>query len=269
MENPEVVQIQQQGQEREIDLMKVLKLFWKHIKLVLILVLAGSIIALAVTVLFIKPKYSATIKLYVNNKEAHESSQGVSSSDLTASASLVKTYIEMIKTQSLMDMVRDKGGYTLSNGTLLSMITTGQLNQTQMFYCTVETGDPNLSASIANTLAICADEFIEAKIQGSSLEIIDYATVPKSKSSPSIPKNTLLGFAAGLAVAIIAIFIMAVTDTKINNEEDVKQVTLLPVIGSISDFEQAGRGGYYGYAYGSRRSSSSNSGNSGDTAVSE
>ncbi len=160
MENPEVVQIQQQGQEREIDLMKVLKLFWKHIKLVLILVLAGSIIALAVTVLFIKPKYSATIKLYVNNKENHESSTGVQSGDINASISLVKTYIEMIKTQSLMDMVRDKGGYTLSNGALLGMITTGQLNQTQMFYCTVTTGDPNLSASIANTLAICADEFI-------------------------------------------------------------------------------------------------------------
>ncbi len=253
MENPEVVQIQQ-DQERSIDLMKVLKLFLKHIKLVLILLFAGAIIALAVTVIFIKPKYSATVKLYVNNKE-EQASSSVSSSDLSAAASLVKTYIEMIKTQSLMDMVRDKGGYTLSNNAILDTITTGQLNGTQMFYVTVETGDPNLSASIANTLAICADEFIEAKVQGSSLEIIDYATVPKSKSSPSIAKNTLIGAAAGLAIAAILVFIFAVTDTKINTEEDVKQVTLLPIIGTISNFEQAGRSGHYGYAgYGNRNS---------------
>lgn len=254
MENPEVVQIQQ-DQERSIDLMKVLKLFLKHIKLVLILLFAGAIVALAVTVIFIKPKYSATVKLYVNNKEGQESSTGVSSGDISASASLVKTYIEMIKTQSLMDMVRDKGGYTLSNNAILDTITTGQLNGTQMFYVTVETGDPNLSASIANTLAICADEFIEAKVQGSSLEIIDYASVPKSKSSPSIAKNTLIGAAAGLAIAAIMVFIFAVTDTKINTEEDVKQVTLLPIIGTISNFEQAGRSGHYGYAgYGNRNS---------------
>ena len=41
----------------------------------------------------------------------------------------------------------------------------------------------------------------------------------------------------------------------INTEEDVKQVTLLPIIGSISDFDQVGHGGYYGYGYGSRKSS--------------
>ena len=259
MENPEVVQIQQE-QEKSIDLIKVLKLFWKHIKLVLILVLVGALLALAVTVLFIKPKYSAQVTLYVNNKENQESSTGVSSSDITASSSLVKTYIEMIKTQSLMDMVRDKGGYQLTNRALLDSITTGQLNGTQLFYVKVETGDPNLSASIANTLAICADEFIEAKVQGSSLEIIDYAVAPTSKSSPSIPKNTVIGAAAGLAIAAIIVFILAVTDTKINNEEDVKQVTLLPIIGTISNFDQAGRGGYYGYAYGSRRTDSGDTG---------
>ncbi len=253
MDNPEVVQIQQE-QERSIDLMKVLKLFLKHIKLVLILILAGAIIALAITVIFIKPKYSATVKLYVNNKENQESSTSVNTGDISASISLVSTYIEMIKTQSLMDMVRDKGGYNLTNAQILKMIKTGQLSSTQLFYVTVETGEPNLSASIANTIAICADEFIEAKVQGSSLEIIDYAVVPKSKSSPSIPKNTLIGAAAGFALSAILVFIFAVTDTKINNEEDVKQVTLLPIIGTISNFDQAGRGGYYGYAYGNRKS---------------
>lgn len=256
MENPEVVQIQQE-QERSIDLMKVLNLFLKHWKLVLIFTLVGAIVALTVTVIFIKPKYSATVKLYVNNKEKQEGSAGVSTSDLSASASLVKTYIEMIKTQSLMDLVRDRGGYSLTNNQILNMIKTDQLNATQLFYVTVESNDPGMSASIANTIAICADEFIESKIQGSSLEIIDYATVPKSKSSPSIPKNTLIGAAAGFAVAAIMVFILAVTDTKINNEEDVKQVTLLPIIGTISNFDQAGRGGYYGYAYGSRRTGNS------------
>ena len=257
MDNPEIVQIQQE-QEKSIDLMKVLKLFLKHWKLVLILTLVGAIVALAVTVIFIKPKYSAQVTLYVNNKESQESSTGVSSADISASSSLVKTYIEMIKTQSLMDMVRDKGGYQLSNKALLDSIATGQLNNTQLFYVKVETGDPNLSASIANTLALCADEFIEAKIQGSSLEIIDYAVAPTSKSSPSLAKNTLIGAVAGFAIAAIAVFILAVTDTKINTEEDVKQVTLLPIIGTISNFDQAGRGGYYGYAYGNRKPSGGN-----------
>lgn len=257
MDNPEIVQIQQE-QEKSIDLMKVWKLFLKHWKLVLILTLVGAIVALAVTVIFIKPKYSATVKLYVNNKEKQEPNTGVSSSDLSASASLVKTYIEMIKTQSLMDMVRDRGGYTFSNKEMLEMIKTDQLNTTQLFYVTVETKDPNMSAAIANTIALCADEFIEEKVQGSSLEIIDYAVVPKTKSSPSLVKNTLIGAVAGLAISAIMLFIFAVTDTKINTEEDVKQVTLLPIIGTISNFDQAGRGGYYGYAYGNRKSSGGN-----------
>jgi capsular polysaccharide biosynthesis protein len=251
LENPELIQISQ-NQESSIDLKKILKLVLKHIKLVLILTLTGTLIALAVTVLFIKPKYSATVKLYVNNKEQQEQGTSVNTGDISASVSLVKTYIEMIKTQSLMDMVRDRGGYSLTNRQLLDMIKTGQLNNTQLFYVTVETPDPQLSASIANTIALSADEFIEEKVQGSSLEIIDYATVPKSKSSPSIPRNTLIGFAAGLVVSALLIFILAVTDTKINTEEDVKQVTLLPVIGTISNFDQASRGGYYGrYGYGS------------------
>jgi capsular polysaccharide biosynthesis protein len=226
----------------EIDLRKVAAALLRRWWAIAAATAAGCALALGATALLMAPQYSATIKLYANN--AAEATKTITSSDITASKSLVETYIAIIRSDTVLDEVLAKTGAGYTRSQLDGMLAAGALNSTEVFYVTVTGPDAKEAAELANAVADTAPGRLAEIVDGSSVKIVDKAKTPQAPSSPSYPKNAALGAAAGLLLACGAIGAAAALDVRVATEEDLKAIADLPVLGTVTDFGSAGKAGY-------------------------
>jgi capsular polysaccharide biosynthesis protein len=226
----------------EIDLRKLLQAVLRRWWIIFLALLVGAGGAFAVTRFLMTPLYSATIKLYVNNTT--ESAKSITSSDITASKSLVETYITIIRSDAVLGEVinRTNAGYTVKE--LDEKLTAGALNSTEVFYMTITTPDPALSAELANAIAETAPIHLAEIVDGSSVKVVDKAKVPDTPSSPSFSKNTAIGALAGVLVSGAVIVMTVVFDVRIMSESDLQAISDMPVLGAITDFNAVGKSGY-------------------------
>jgi len=89
---------------------------------------------------------------------------------------------------------------------------------------------------------------ISAALKSSNIRIVDSARPPVLPSQPDVPRNLLLGLAAGLIAGVVLAFGAEVMDSTIRTPEQVQMVSALPSLGivpmSISLSSQAqGRNG--------------------------
>ena len=84
-----------------------------------------------------------------------------------------------------------------------------------------------------------------------SVQIVDYAEVPEGPSSPSVTRNTAIGFLLGLLVSIAVVVLLDLTNTVIRSEKDLNTLfEEIPVLGVIPELSTKSSGGYGGYGYG-------------------
>ncbi len=218
----------------EINLLDLGRVLAKKVWIVLLAAVVCCGAVLLYTANFVPPQYRASVTMYVNNK-ANQDSNNITSGELSVALKLVDTYINIIKSDRVLDKVVAETGTGISTEKLKMMISAASLNETEMFEVTVTSREPKLSADLANAIAHIAPAEISQIIQGSSAEIVDYAKAPKTYSSPNYSSRGTLGFAIGALLAILAIFLVHALDVRVKNEEDLAAICSVPVLGTIPD----------------------------------
>lgn len=249
MENQSVKTDMEQHRESEtveIDLVRLWNAVRKKIWVVLISVILCGAIALVGTVFLIAPKYQSSALLYVNNSVSLGSaSVSVSYSDLTASKSLVDSYLVILNSRGTLLDVIDYAEVNRTYGELRGMISASAVNNTEIFQVVVTSTDPNEAEAIANAIAEVLPKRIASIIEGSSAKVVDYAIVPSVASSPSYSNNTILGVLVGFILSVGVIVLVELFDVTLKEEEDIKRCSNYPILASVTDMENAGKGGYY------------------------
>ena len=133
-------------------------------------------------------------------------------------------------------------GYTARD--IRAMMTTAQVEETEIFQVYITHPDPEVAAKIANTIAEVAPERIAEFVEGSSTKIIDYAKVPQSRYSPSYRKNTMMGALIGLVIALGYLTLAYLLDVRIRDDEDITEYFDQPLLGQIPAFDQVQKDGY-------------------------
>lgn len=231
-------------QTMEINLQDILKVLVKRIWIVLLCaVLVGSAV-LVYTVNFVVPQYQASVTMYVNNNSSKDKNY-VSSGDLAVALKLVATYVNIIKSDRVLDRVVEKTGLMVTTSQIRSMISAEPEGETEMFRVTVTSPYPQMSADIANAIAQLAPEEIAEIIEGSSAKIIDEARVPTHRSSPSYTVNTIVGAMVGALLASLIVILAHLLDVRVKSEEDLQRICDVPVLGVIpnltNDAKNAGK----------------------------
>ena len=222
------------GESVEIDLRELFKVLFKRAWIVALCAVVVAASVLVYTANFVTPQYKANVTIYVNNNSGKDSSY-ISSSDLAVALRLVSTYVNIIQSNTVLEKVIAETGLQLTSDQVRKMISAEVVGETEMFRVTVTTPYPQMSADLANAIAAIAPDEIAAIIEGSSAKIIDYARVPKGRSSPSFTTNTILGAAVGAVLAIAAILIQNLLDLRVRNEEELAKIYSVPVLGVIPD----------------------------------
>lgn len=231
--------IQKEDQQVEIDLIKLLMAYLKKWWLIALCTVLFASAALAYTVNFITPMYRASVMIYVNNIRSGEQIDYLSETNLMAAQQLVSTYANIIESDTVLSRVVEEAGLNYTVEELRGMLTTAQVDETEIFRVYITHPDPQQAAQIANAIARVAPARLEEFVEGSSAKIIDYATVPEEPSSPSYSRNTLLGGVIGCALAVVIITLMFLLDNRIKDEEDLTQMFDLPILSRIPDLSGA------------------------------
>lgn len=250
-----------QNDEIEIDLQRLFKAILKKGWLVAIVSVLCAVLAFAGTMLFVTPEYQSAAMFYVNNNSISvgEASLSISSGDLSTSRNLVDTYIVVLNTRETLVDVADYAGVGRSYGEIRGMIYAEAVNETEIFRVVVTSPDPNEAEQIANAIAYILPKRIASIIEGTSARVVDAAIVPVNPSSPSYPKNTLIGFLLGFVACVGLIVLRELFDTTIRTEEDVEQNCKHPVLAAVPDMSAPSKGGY-DYSYDRKKNKKADAG---------
>lgn len=210
--------------------------------------LAGALIMIAVTFFFITPQYKSSAMFYVNNNAISVGSAlSIDSGDITASKSLVNTYIVILNTRETLLDVIDYADINRTYGELKDMIHAESVDETEVFRVVVTSEDPQEAEKIADAIAYILPTRISNIVEGTSAKIVDSAVVPSSPSSPSYTVNTLMGFLIGFVLSAGLVILQELFNVTVRTEEDVAQVCKYPILASVPNMTVSSKGKYYSY----------------------
>lgn len=237
----------------EIDLLRLLQAMWHRAWALILAMVIGGGAAFYVAAFMITPTYESSALLYVNNSNISVGGTSISLSDLTASQSLVNTYIVILKTRRTLNEVLEEAELSYSYDELKEMITASAEGDTEIFSVTVTSTIPEEAAKIANTITEVLPDKIAEIVDGSSVRTVDFAVTPTKKSAPSITRYTALGMLLGLVLSGGIIIVLELMDDQIHDEDYLLRTYDLPILASIPNLLETKpkKKGYYYNSYGS------------------
>ena len=233
-----------------IDIAHIFKTLLMRAWIIILCGLLTAVIGFGYSSFIIPPTYSSSIMLYVNNSSFSlgNTNFSISSSEIIAAQSLVKTYSEILKNRTTLEKVIEKAGVKYEYDELAEMITAEPANDTEIMRVTVTAEDPNEAAKIANTIAEVLPTRISEIIDGASMEVIDSAIPNYEKVAPSVTNYTIIGFLIGAVLSMIIIVVAAMLDDTIHDEEYILNTYDYPILAKIPDLLNSNGKGYGAYS---------------------
>lgn len=214
----------------EIDLVELLGVILHNLWIIIVSGVIVAAVALLVSYFIITPKYESVTKIYVISKTNADT---MTYSDLQAGSTLTKDYKELVKSRPVLEEVLAETGIDIELKDLEEQITVEVPTDTRIVSITVEDKDPYEARIIADSVRIAASKHIREVMDTEAVNVVEEASLPIEKSSPSILKNTAIGYAVGLFLAIAIVIINYIMDDTIKTPDDVEKFLGVSVLGSI------------------------------------
>ena len=244
-------------EDDSIDLLPIFRAWLKKWWLIVVVMLACGIAAFAVTKLAITPMYRSSFSAYINNnKGGQDGNFTLSSSDLSASRSLAKTYSAITTSQTVLERAMVKAGYIGQHSALVKNISTEIETDTEILKVYVKADSPLMARLLADAIAEALSDCGPDIVEGSSIKIIDKPREISKPYSPNAAKNAVIGAFVGALIVLVVLTLQTLFNTTLSNENVLEERFGVPVLGKIPRQEDAERGSRYGYSYGYGRRNS-------------
>lgn len=232
-----------------IDLAHVVKNVWHRIWVVAIAGVLAAAIAFSIAAFAITPTYSSSIMLYVNNSSFTVGDLGfsISSSEISAAQSLVKTYTVLLKNRTTLERIIDETEANYTWEELYEMIDAAPVNETEIMEVTVTSTDPYEAEKLANGIARILPKRVSEIVEGSSMEVVDSAIAVTEKVAPNITRYTAVGFILGVLLSVALLVVLALLDNTIHDEEYILNNYGYPILAKIPDLLNTGTKKYAYY----------------------
>lgn len=233
--------------EKEISLIFLFDVFKKGIVWILSVAVILAALAGGYTALFMKDSYSATFGFWISNTA---SGAGYTSSTLTTAATQIATdCTSLVKAKRTVKQVVTEGSladYFDCTDAEAAKIVTSMISASKpsddslIFYVTISGYSREdvlvVSKAMQESVPTIVADVNNFKDSGSFVQPISpVETISDVRVySPSLVKNTLMAFIAGIVATYVVIFIMTMVNTTVHDETTVKEnFENIPVLGSI------------------------------------
>ncbi len=238
---------------KEINLAEIMSALLRRLWLIVLCAVLAGALMYGYTANFITEMYKSRITVYVNNTVVvnESTAYNITASDLATSQRLVLTYINILKSDRVLDEVAAKVGRGVSAAYIRGMMTAAALDETEVFEVVISSSDPKLAHDIAKTIGEVAPDIIGEIVSGSSTSIIDWPKVATAPYAPNRNRNTAIGMIVGAVLAVCVVVLQTLLDVRVKSEDDLANISGAPVLGLIPDLamESKDQYGYSGYKY--------------------
>lgn len=191
----------------EVDLLQLLGGLWKRIWIVLLVgvIIGGS--AYYAADQLIDDKYQSNSLFYIDNRNVTTASD-VGVGDIAAAKSLVFTAQEVLKSRSVLDIVRQDAGLPYTVEALRSMVRFRIQGTTELFYVGVRTKSPELSLKISKEIEKVLPARMKQIVTGSNLKLVDSAVLPVLPVYPNRISIALKTALIGMILTLLCLVII-------------------------------------------------------------
>ena len=220
-----------------IDILKLFKYYLKRIWILAICGMIGFATMYFYTLMSTSDTYTAAGTIYVGNgNPAATNYQYTSSNDLDSAVKLIDTYMVVIKSNKVLDVITERLAPQypqITPGFIAGSLSAGAVSETSVLQICGTTFDPQLSADIVNAvLDVAPDEIIRVVGVG-NCEVIDYANVPIFPDDRGLFRGGILGALFGIFVAGSVLLILFLLDRRITDAKELTDSYTPPVLASI------------------------------------
>ncbi len=231
-----------QNKEIDIDLRKIFFALRRRLGIIILVAVVCGIASGCFTEFFIEPTYSTSATMCVSSTtDRVATNSSITSGEITASQQLVNTYTVVLKSDIVLEKVIEELGIgdSYSASSIASMLTVSQITDSMVFKITVKNHNPELAMNIANAIVDIAPSEIVRIVKAGNAEVVDYAKLPTSPSSPNVKKNIVIAAIIGFTAAFVIFLIYEIFDTTITNEKDLEREFEYPILGSVPRLDSA------------------------------
>lgn len=215
--------------EIEIDLREIVGLLLRKLKILILFLILGGLIAGSVTRFLITPQYTGTSMIFVLTKTTSVTSLA----DIQLGSALTTDFVMLATSRPTLERVIDELDLTEEPKDLQEMITVSNPADTRILQIDVSNPDPQLAADISNALADATADAVADIMSTDRPSIVEEAVVPEAPSSPSLMKNVMLGAMAGLFLAMAIVILRFLMDDTIKTEDDVAKYLNLNTLAAL------------------------------------
>lgn len=218
-----------------IDVNRIMEIFKKRIKTIIIFVFFGLIVSAAVTFFFVTPKFSSQAQLVVTLPQT----ENTNANDVTSNLQMINTYKDFIVSDLVLNQVEDrlKSDYNikLNIGEIKNSIAVAQNQNSQMFSIIARSPRANEAMYIANTVATIFQENAKDVLNVDRITIISKATVNTIPVSPNNKLNIMIGMILGLVIGVIFAFIFELLDRTVKDGNFITEELGFTVLGTVPE----------------------------------
>ena len=188
------------------------------------------VLGLVYTLYIQTPLYRSETNLVLIN---NNNTSNLTTSDVTLSNNLVKTYANIIKSRNVLEQVIDHQQLNDTADHLSEQIKVTTATDTQIITVQVSTDNAQLSQDVAADLAKTFKQEV-IKIYGiDNVQIVDPASYPNEAYNVSIPKTVIYSAALGLVIGIAIVFLIFTLDTSVKDLKTIEKELELTALGAV------------------------------------
>ena len=181
--------------------------------------------------------YTATRTMYVYNQNPNMVNyQYASSSDINSALRLMDTYMVVVRSNKVMDVVVERlmGDYPgITAGQIAGTLSMGSVSQTGVMQVRCRTNEPKKAADICNAVMDVAPAEIIRVVGAGNIEIIDYATAPTRPDAKNPIRASMPGALYGAAAAAALLALLFLMNQRIDSAKELTENYTLPVLAEI------------------------------------
>lgn len=211
----------------EINLGDLLSYFKKKMMLIVIIIMMSVISMIVYVYQFKVPMYTASTTMILANDE---SSDTITSNDISLNNSLITTYSEIAKSKKVINTVIKELSLVETYNEIVDAISVTNVTGTSIIKISITHEDSTVSAKIANELATIFAQEVTEIYNIDNLSIIDIAEVTKNPSNDNGALQIMLSWFVGMFLSFGFVFLLYYLDKKVKTKDEVERITNFTIL---------------------------------------
>ena len=233
-------------QSEDITIKGLINIFLPKIWLIAIVSIVLAAVLGGYSVIFEEDTYTSKGKFMMSkiNMSDNDAQTGLNANEFQAMQMMIANAQEIINTNKfagkVLDRLEEQGSpIDVSVNQLKNMMSVSLSGEeTTCYYFSVTSTDKSLVQPVAKCAGeLLIEEYGRMTKYAITIEEIDAPLVPGVPNGKNTVRNAIIGFAGGVLLSMLAVFIVSRFDVIIRSREKIEETLALPILGVIPRLE--------------------------------